>query len=185
MKKGIRKILTVCTSLTLTLSALTGTLGGSASASSDNYTVVSQTDLPKGTNLLVGKTGQCFAYAVQNQEELNVPAAEAFTDGTADGGGFIDVGYRNRSTYLIYDLGDKYDITNILLLGRTETPNCYPQEYNVRVADTKEGLFENSAVKASFINSDKEKGQYFAFKNVFPRGRYVCLLYTSPSPRDS
>ena len=138
-----------------------------------------QTDLPSGINLLEGKTGQCFAYAAEDYKELNVPAPEGFTDGTADGGGFIDVLYRFRSTYLIYDLGDEYDITHVLLLGRTDTADYYPQAYQVRVADTRDGLFKDSTVKISYTNENKEKGQYFTLKNVFPRGRYVAFEFPS------
>lgn len=180
MKKGIQKILAICTVLMLVLSVLTGTLGAAASTADENtFTVEPKTDIPEGTNLLVGKTGQAFAPAVEENDgapELNMNIPGEFADNTTSGS-WVDISYRARDTYLIYDLGNKYDITNVFLLSRGGE-SFYPLAYDICVANTKAGLFEEDAVKASYINSEKEIGQYFTFDaNAIPSGRYVAFKF--------
>lgn len=185
MKKGIQKILAICTVLTLVLSILTGTLGAAASTAGENtFTVESKTDLPEGTNLLSQKIGKAFApYVPVNEldngtEELNKTTQPEFTDNNVETKSWVDIEYRARESYLIYDLGGKYDITNVFLLSRTDNLDFCPMAYDICVANTEEGLFEESAVKASFTNTEKEAGQYFTFaENAIPSGRYVAFKF--------
>ena len=127
MKRDIRKILSVCTSLTLVLSALIGTPGGSVTASAGDYQVDTTAVLPKGINLLACKTGDIFAPAVEAAGDKGVELNETngipaeFTNGDTAQGSYVDIKYRNRDSYLIYDLGNKYDITNVFLLARDST----------------------------------------------------------------
>ena len=185
MKKASKKILAICTVLTLVLSVLAGTLGASASTAGENtFTVVPKTVLPEGTNLLSGKIGQAFAPFVpvneedDGKEEFNDTTKPEFTDNNVETKSYVDILYRARESYLIYDLGGKYDITNVFLLSRTENLDYCPMAYDICVANTREGLFEESAVKASFTNTEKEAGQYFTFaENAIPSGRYVAFKF--------
>ena len=183
MKKGIQKILAICTVLTLVLSALAGTLGASATTAGD-FEVTQVTGVPLAANLLADKTGKFCWFDDESGELKEIENANSeYTDGNSGGGGFNFVTdeqpFRHKNTYLIYDLGASYTISNVLLLARSSNYDyhVYPLAYNVRIADTREGLLEETALKVSYDNAEKKIGQYFTFKNEIPTGQYIAFEF--------
>ena len=190
-KSKCKRTVSICTVFAVLFSSIAGLSGLIAQSADNSYTITQVQTVPtdKGDNLLVGKRVTYTRIEMTKNgaefHEANDPAGESaymdqkpsLAEPDVNNGGYIDYKSDQGSAYIIYDLGGVCEISDVLMMSRTDNPDLYPTKYNVRIADTEEELFEDIACKISYRNNEKKIGQLFSYTENKPSGQYIAFEF--------